>query len=95
MSDKDEDETNEERGARPKIEKDYIEVQLTTKDLGQLIILLNVAKNTFDTLAINAVQLDNLEATDMFKARAEMTKIYSDFLNTYLVIGEPESREIH
>lgn len=79
----------------PADDKDSVGILLSREEMTTLIGLMNIVAQTFETLAMQAINSGDDSSYSVFSARQKLCKIYYNKLINNLAIGEPDSREYH
>lgn len=79
----------------PAIEPGFVNLSMTKEELLTFMNLLNITTQTFENLAIQAIQQNDQNSYTVLSARQKISKFYADKLVQFYKMPEPESRNIH
>lgn len=79
----------------PAIEPGFVNLSMTKEELLTFMNLLNITTQTFENLAMQAIQQNDQNSYTVLSARQKISKFYADKLVQFYKMPEPESRNIH
>lgn len=80
---------------KPDIRPDYIDVQLHKEDLAGLIDLLDQTVEYYLKIGAEMLISGDKNSHTIITSKAKMINAFNDKFRSYLLVGEPTSRDIH
>jgi hypothetical protein len=85
----------EEHVVLPQLPAGVVNVVFSREELAAFASLMSICAQTFQNLAVQALEAKDDNASNIFSARQKLSSAYASKLISSFSIGEPESRDVH